>query len=189
MNRWSRRRQAEQALADAEQVRRDVEAELARTREAYDRALTESGVVLLQQVGPEVDGFHVSASMAQVLGWDPLAFLAPGILRGMVHPDDLATFAVAFPPPGSETLPPAPVIDLTDPADSTAPEATPAPTPSHDDLVVRFRTAAGHVGPRAAPPHRHPADAGFALARLAHRRQRRRGGPSHLAPLRRARRT
>ena len=36
--------------------------------------------------------------MVQVLGWDPLAFLAPGILRGMVHPDDLPTFAVAFPP-------------------------------------------------------------------------------------------
>ena len=159
MNRWSRRRQAEQALADAEQVRRDVEAELARTREAYDRALTESGVVLLQQVGPEVDGFHVSASMAQVLGWDPLAFLAPGILRGMVHPDDLATFAVAFPPPGSETLPPAPVIDLTDPADSTAPEATPAPTPSHDDLVVRFRTAGGtwaHVQLRPTGTRRMP---------------------------------
>ena len=157
MNRWSRRRlAAEQNLAAAELARRGAEAELTRTREAYDKALTDSGVVLLQQVAPDVDGFHVSSSMVQVLGWDPLAFLAPGILRGMVHPDDLAVFAVAFPPPGDLPALPAatPVIDLTESSDDA-----PAPAPSHDDLVVRFRTAAGgwaHVqlrpNPEVVPP-------------------------------------
>jgi diguanylate cyclase (GGDEF)-like protein len=141
VNRWSRRRlAAEQNLAAAELARRGAEAELTRTREAYDRALTDSGVVLLQQVAADVDGFHVSSSMVQVLGWDPLAFLAPGILRGMVHPDDLAVFAVAFPPPGHAPEAPAPVIDLTEPSSAGT---EPAPGPSHDDLVVRFRTAAG----------------------------------------------
>ncbi len=141
MNRWSRRRQAAQeALAELERARQGAEAELSRTRDAYDRALTDSGVVLLQQVGPDVDGFHVSSSMERVLGWDPLAFLAPGILRGMVHPDDLAIFAVAFPPPSSAPVAPGPVIDLTDPS---AEDAANPPAPSADDLVVRFRTAAG----------------------------------------------
>ncbi len=123
-------------------------------RDAYDRALTDSGVVLLQQVGPDIDGFHVSASMAHVLGWDPVAFLAPGILRGMVHPDDLSTFAVGFPPPARPepgTSPALPVIDLTEPDDEQ--EAVSVPAPSGDDLVVRFRTAAGgwaHVQVRPA---------------------------------------
>lgn len=141
MNRWSRRRQAAQeALAQVERARQSAESELSRTREAYDRALTESRVVLVQQVAPDVDGFHVSTSMIQVLGWDPLAFLAPGILRGMVHPDDLAVFAVAFPPPGSLEATPGAVIDLTE--TTTDVPSTP-PAPSGDDLVVRFRTAAG----------------------------------------------
>ncbi len=169
--RWGRRRQAEQALAEAEQVTDGLRGELARTRESYDRALADSGVVLVQQVAADVDGYHVSASMSTVLGWDPLAFLAPGILRGMVHPDDLATFAVAFPAPGQQPsptaaeptieAPPAPVIDLTGADEPDEPTTTPAPVGSAEpaagtaDLVVRFRTAAGawaHVQLRPTVP-------------------------------------
>ena len=178
MNRWSRRRRAEEALEVAEAARRHLESDLARAlavrdhldatrvqlqqeqdqlRDAYDRALTESGVVLLQQVGPECDGFHASMSMTEVLGWDPAVFLTPGILRGMVHPDDLETFAVGFPPPGSDSAhvdapAPTPVIDLTESASATVPATQPSAMGS-EDLVIRFRTAAGtwaHVQVRPA---------------------------------------
>lgn len=141
MNRWSRRRQAAQeAMEELERARHRAEAELLRTRAAYDQALTDSGVVLLQQLAPDIDGFHVSASMAHVLGWDPMAFLAPGILRGMVHPDDLDVFAAAFPEPTAEPAAPSPVIDLTESAPDPANDVPPA---SGEDLVVRIRTSAG----------------------------------------------
>lgn len=163
--RRSRRRQVAAALEQSDQARRDLESQLARTRDAYDRALVESGVVLLQQVSADVDGFHVSSSMSDVLGWDPMAFLAPGILRGMVHPDDLATFAVAFPPPAptepsatdpASTSTPT-VIDLTDSEPAAEPTPPPASPAVADDLVVRFRTAGGtwaHVQlrPAGGPP-------------------------------------
>ena len=162
--RRSRRRQVAAALEQSDQARRDLEFQLARTRDAYDRALVDSGVVLLQQVSADVDGYHVSSSMSDVLGWDPMAFLAPGILRGMVHPDDLATFAVAFPPPApaaaQEDVPEAvetAVIDLTDSESSTDDAASTPPPAAIDDLVVRFRTAGGtwaHVQlrPAGGPP-------------------------------------
>jgi len=184
VNRWSRRRRAEAALLAAEDTRRRIESDLSRAlaardqldatrvqlqneqdqlRDAYDRALTESGVVLLQQVGPNSDGFHVSMSMTEVLGWDPAVFLTPGILRGMVHPDDLATFAVGFPPPlvsdmtaGPPAPTPPPVIDLTESATGPEPEAQVCNAVG-EDLIVRFRTAAGawahvQVRPAEGPP-------------------------------------
>ncbi len=173
MNPWSRRRRAELALAEAERARAGLESDLAHTRRSYDQALGDSGVVLVQQTEPGVDAFHVSTSMTQVLGWDPLAFLNPGILRGMVHPDDLATFARAFPAPDTESVE---VIDLTAPAAvdaaatttsaSTEPvvladatEVEGAPAASADDLVVRIRTAAGewaHVQVRRVGTRRLP---------------------------------
>lgn len=162
MSPWSRRRRAEQALAEAEQARQGLEAELTHTRQAYDGALGDSGVVLVQQTAPGVDGFHVSTSMTRVLGWDPLAFLNPGILRGMVHPDDLATFSTVFPPPDTaEPAAAAPVIDLTSPETPTEADngTGTAPPASPDDLVVRFRTAAGgwaHVQIRRTGGRRLP---------------------------------
>jgi diguanylate cyclase (GGDEF)-like protein len=144
----------------ADRARTDLETELSRTREAYDRALGDSGVVLLQQVSPDVDGFHVSASMQTVLGWDPVAFLAPGILRGMVHPDDLSDFAVAFPPPRPLDDATPQVIDLTDTdTDTDTTDPVDRATASTDDLVVRFRTAAGgwaHVQLRPTGHHTLP---------------------------------
>ncbi|MHB1137327.1 MAG: putative bifunctional diguanylate cyclase/phosphodiesterase [Microthrixaceae bacterium] len=111
MSRRSRRRAEELARAAADAVAAEQAvsaaraaadaAALRRTRDAYDRALSDSGLVLLQQVAPGVDGYHLSSSLATVLGWDPTAFLNPGILRGMVHPDDLLAFARVLPPPGS----------------------------------------------------------------------------------------
>ena len=165
-----------------ERARQSAESELSRTREAYDRALTESRVVLLQQVAPDVDGFHVSTSMIQVLGWDPLAFLAPGILRGMVHPDDLAVFAVAFPPPGSLEATPGAGHRPDRDDDRRAVDA--AGPLARDDLVVRFRTAAGewaHVQLRPTGGKRLPGSvARGSLIDVTADEQR----PSHLAPVR-----
>ena len=143
MRHRSRRRRAEEARDRAELARSHAEDELGRTRAAYDQALADGGVVLLQQVSADVDGFHVSMSMAQVLGWDPLSFLSPGVLRSMVHPDDLSTFAVVFPSPGQSPnpqLPPMPVIDLTGTASTPI---TPQSQRVDDELIVRFRTAHG----------------------------------------------
>ncbi|MEX0767487.1 MAG: EAL domain-containing protein [Microthrixaceae bacterium] len=83
---------------------------LSRTRDSYDAALAESGVVLFQQVEPGSDGFHLSRSMREVFGWDPEVFRHPGILRGMVHPEDLAAFAALVP--------------LSDPLAATIPNST-----------------------------------------------------------------
>ena len=143
MRHRSRRRRAEEARDRAELARSHAEDELGRTRAAYDQALADGGVVLLQQVSADVDGFHVSMSMAQVLGWDPLSFLSPGVLRSMVHPDDLSTFAVVFPSPGQSPnpqLPPMPGIDLTGTASTPI---TPQSQRVDDELIVRFRTAHG----------------------------------------------
>ena len=85
------------AAADAAaRVLEQTEA-LERTRESYDSALAASGVVLFQQVEPGCDGFHLSRSMRQVFGWDPEVFANPGMLRGMVHPDDLEAFGALVP--------------------------------------------------------------------------------------------
>ncbi len=138
-------------------AREATERELVRTRAEYDRALADSGVVVVQQVAPDVDAFHVSRSMSQVMGWAPSTFRTPGVLRAMVHPDDLAVFATVFPPP-DVTDAPAPVIDLTDTAGPAAPAAVRL---SNDDPVVRFRTAAGpwaHVQLRRAATD--PSDGG-----------------------------
>ena len=183
MSRRSRRRAEELARAAAEAVAAEQAASaaraaadaaaLARTRDAYDRALSENGLVLLQQVAPGIDGFHLSTSLATVLGWDPAAFLNPGILRGMVHPDDLLAFAEVLPPSGTPAAPgndgppseELPVIDLTagaggTPAARSAPiEATardagaststsagaawPQPEAAAREAVVRFRSAQG----------------------------------------------
>lgn len=131
----------EQAVAE----RQRVEDELTRTRTAYDQALADSGVVLLQQVAYDVDGFHVSMSMADVLGWDPLSFLSPGILRGMVHPDDLDAFATIFPAPGrpgGPVTPNLPVIDLTNPNPTDLRPVAKAELRS-DELIIRFQTPQG----------------------------------------------
>jgi diguanylate cyclase (GGDEF)-like protein len=138
--------------------------ELARTRAEYDRALADSGVVVVQQVAADVDAFHVSRSMSQVMGWAPATFRTPGVLRAMVHPDDLPVFGTVFPPPGA-SVDPAAVIDLTD---TPAPVA-PAPVRlAIDDPVVRFRTGAGswaQVQLRRAPidPERVDAPLGGSL--------------------------
>jgi len=92
----------EAATALAELERRHAET-LGRTRTAYDQALADSRVVLFRQSAPGLDGYHLSSSMAAVLGWDPAAFLSPGILRGMVHPDDLDALAQVLPVPSPET--------------------------------------------------------------------------------------
>ncbi|MEI2698546.1 MAG: hypothetical protein V9E94_09405 [Microthrixaceae bacterium] len=184
MRHRSRRRRAEEARDRAELARSHAEDELGRTRAAYDQALADGGVVLLQQVSADVDGFHVSMSMAQVLGWDPLSFLSPGVLRSMVHPDDLSTFAVVFPSPGQSPnpqLPPMPVIDLTGTASTPI---TPQSQRVDDELIVRFRTAHGAWAQSAgASCSTQPCRGGS--ARLADRRHRRRTDPHALASLRR----
>lgn len=86
------------AAAAAESARLHDET-LQRIRAAYDLALAGSMVVLFQQTAPGVDGFHLSSSMSTVLGWDPTAFVNAGILRCMVHPDDLTALAEVLPPP------------------------------------------------------------------------------------------
>src|SRR5690606_3930319 len=103
-----------------------------------------AGVVLFRQTAAGSDSFHVSASMATVFGWDTAAFLSPGILRSMVHPDDAATFVEALAPGGSDEYDT--VIDLTA-------TGSPGPRRSHGpsslsaaaseelaDPVVRFRS-------------------------------------------------
>ena len=142
MSRRSRRRAEElaRAAADAAAVERTAAearahadaAHLARTRAAYDAALSESGLVLFQQATSGVDGYHLSSSLTTVLGWEPSAFLNPGILRGMVHPDDLLTFAQVLPPSGiarpAATADPRPAADHPGtgaPAQATGPVGTP----------------------------------------------------------------
>jgi len=130
-----------------------------RLRDDYDHALTEAGVVLVQQAAPGVDRYHVSSSVTAVLGWDPTAFLRPGVLRSVVHPADLSTFDRHLPIAPSAPVDPwveaDAVIDLTGDAGATtraggslparqrstpgrAEGAAPPPPP-----VVRFRTSAG----------------------------------------------
>ncbi|MFM7068833.1 MAG: diguanylate cyclase domain-containing protein, partial [Actinomycetes bacterium] len=121
--------------------RRRAEAELSRTRAAYDAALSESGVILFNQVAPGHDGHHVSPSMGTILGWEPTAFTAAGTLRALVHPDDLPALAAVLPPSGMPNPfgieSNGPLIDLTE-------SGTPAPAPVLvPDPVVRFRGADG----------------------------------------------
>jgi len=114
---------------------------LARTRDSYDAALAASGVVLFQQVEPGCDGFHLSRSMREVFGWDPEVFLNPGILRGMVHPDDLDAFAVLVPLG----------IDHSAPSESSTaqtPSAAPTEESSFIDLTVG---AAAELGASPRP--------------------------------------
>ncbi|MFN7148713.1 MAG: diguanylate cyclase domain-containing protein, partial [Microthrixaceae bacterium] len=143
-----------------EQERDAVAQQLERTRTTYDRALVDSGVVLVQQVAQELDAFHVSRSIAQVMGWTPSTFLTPGVLRAMVHPDDLAVFESVFPSPGS-TVAPTTVIDLTE---SPAPIAPRVARLADDDPIVRFRTATGtwaQVQLRRSSPDPAGADVGI----------------------------
>lgn len=135
---------------------------LERTRESYDSALAASGVVLFQQVEPGCDGFHLSRSMRQVFGWDPEVFANPGMLRGMVHPDDLEAFGALVPLVVNSLLPAShardnSVIDLTvgskaqissaenSPYGDTNPiDATSRPaTHNSTEASVRFRSAHG----------------------------------------------
>ena len=150
------------AAADAAaRVLEQTEA-LERTRESYDSALAASGVVLFQQVEPGCDGFHLSRSMRQVFGWDPEVFANPGMLRGMVHPDDLEAFGALVPLVVNPLLPVShardnSVIDLTvgskaqansaesSPFGDTNPiDATSRPaTHNSTEASVRFRSAHG----------------------------------------------
>ena len=150
------------AAADAAaRVLEQTEA-LERTRESYDSALAASVVVLFQQVEPGCDGFHLSRSMRQVFGWDPEVFANPGMLRGMVHPDDLEAFGALVPLVANPLLPASQardnsVIDLTvgskaqansaesSPFGDTNPiDATSRPaTHNSTEASVRFRSAHG----------------------------------------------
>jgi len=120
---------------------------------------------LFQQTAPGVDGFHLSSSMSSVLGWDPAAFMNPGILRGMVHPDDLTELAAVLPatrqsqpspspvPPRDDEILDDSVIDLTVGAGGLASnsrtptdpiDATSRPVGQRaDEVTVRFRSALG----------------------------------------------
>jgi len=121
-------------LNEIERARKDAEDRLGRLSAAYDTALAETGVVLFQRTAEGQDAFHVSASCTATLGWAPSTFLTPGVLRGLVHPDDLAIWDAAI---GGRT-----VIDLTHGTDPAARVTSPAlgadPSP-----VVRLRSATG----------------------------------------------
>ncbi|MCX6523474.1 MAG: GGDEF domain-containing protein [Actinobacteria bacterium] len=150
------------AAADAAaRVLEQTEA-LERTRESYDSALAASGVVLFQQVEPGCDGFHLSRSMRQVFGWDPEVFANPGMLRGMVHPDDLEAFGALVPLAVNPLLSAShardtSVIDLTvgskaqtsSAESSSFGDTTPIDAPSRPathnstEASVRFRSAHG----------------------------------------------
>ena len=103
--------------------------------------------MLFEQVAVGVDGFHTSASMATVLGWDPAAFRSEGVLRSIVHPADLSTFEGVLPAMPPATVDPwvetETVIDLTDPDPTlvATPEGMQITSPAP---VVRCRDAAGN---------------------------------------------
>ncbi|MDQ2678501.1 MAG: bifunctional diguanylate cyclase/phosphodiesterase [Actinomycetota bacterium] len=164
MSRRSRRRAAEAAIAQQaaalesqmnaqlSALRERADAEVARVRADYDAALAASGTVFFQEVAPGSDTFHVSTSAEQVLGWQPVMFLTPGMFRAMVHPDDLERFdhQLAHAGRGSngpETRPaPSPIIDLTTGSPLTvskAPLPSPGPPAQPLDGPVRFRSAGG----------------------------------------------
>lgn len=154
--------------------RRIVEATTA-VRNGYDRAITDAGVVLFQQVGPDCDGHFVSPSMATVLGWDAAAFREPGTLRRLVHPDDLALFRSVAPDSADRGLPTdlsdaidlrsgplgsgplgngllgngeaLDVVDAAIPSLSAAGAVDASPYPTDDEPVVRFLTATGSYRP------------------------------------------
>jgi EAL domain-containing protein (putative c-di-GMP-specific phosphodiesterase class I)/GGDEF domain-containing protein len=88
--------------------RRTAERELVAMRAAYDDALVAGGLVIVRQVHVGADAHHVSASVAEVLGWDPSSFLQPGRLRGLVHVEDLPTFRTV----GMATHAEAPIVRL-----------------------------------------------------------------------------
>lgn len=153
-------------MVTAPATREVLHPDVARMRGDYDRALTDAGVVLIRQVAPGVDRFHVSTSVTAVLGWDPTAFLRDGVLRSVVHPADLATFdellPVSRPHPVDPWVDAEAVIDLTGAAPRpgsagvpatrrTSTDRTPAERPAP---AVRFRSAAGqwrHLQVRVAP--------------------------------------
>ncbi len=125
-------------------------------RDGYDRALVDAGVVLFQQVVPEVDGHYVSSSMLDMLGWDPTAFRDGGTLRRLVHPDDLPAFRALVPIADGSHLPaveetaanPTTVgptsIDLTlIGAAVDAPDSATVPPGTNDEALT---------GPLAPPP-------------------------------------
>lgn len=138
---------AEKARLDAERAKH-IEA-LENLRLAYDQALGDAGVVLFQQTSSGADAFHVSSSVSQVLGWEPAVFLNEGILRGMVHPDDLAALdralAVGVEEDRDELLlDEMSVIDLTSGAASPLLKAAgnrPAQAPGGSEVTLRFRTS------------------------------------------------
>jgi diguanylate cyclase (GGDEF)-like protein len=142
---------AERAAAD-ERAEADA-ATLDRTRRAYDVALGESGVVLFQQIVDGMDGFHLSASLTEVLGWEPSAFHSPGILRGMVHPDDLLRFAQVVPPPSAARAADARTAAGADPSRAGAESGTVPGTESTDpaEMPVIDLTAGTHDGSRRIP--------------------------------------
>lgn len=145
--------------------RRRIEEATAAVRDGYDRALTDAGVVLFQQVAAGVDGHYVSSSMATTLGWDATAFREPGTLRRLVHPDDLSTFRSIVPlddatPDRADAMAAAEptstdaAIDLRGVAPSPLSGSAPTPTLDSDEHIVRFLTAAGTYRPmlvRIAP--------------------------------------
>lgn len=143
MTRRSRRREA---IAAAERALERSEQQQHELRRAYDDALTRSGVVLIQQVAAGRDAYHLSASVAEVLGWDPSVFLGTGVLRGMVHPDDLERFeqavTTALTPAGTAAAPR--VIDLTDSLPDRKPSRTAGPVVEAAGApVLRFRSGGG----------------------------------------------
>jgi len=149
-----------------EVVRPDLDA----VRGDYDDALAAAGVVLVQQVAPGIDRYHVSRSVTAVLGWDPTAFLRDGALRSVVHPADLPTFDEHLPVGPTDPVDPwvdatvddATVIDLTGrPTTAGAAPGTVRPAhrgqlpPGEPAPAVRFRSAAGqwrHLQLRVTAP-------------------------------------
>ncbi len=130
---------------------RRIDEATAIVRDGYDRAITDAGVVLFQQVGPGVDGHYVSVSMAAVLGWDAAAFREPGTLRRLVHPDDLAVFRSVAPDGTDADERIETTIDLRgnepDPATTAAVAGRASRDDTADEPVVRFLTAAGGYRP------------------------------------------
>jgi diguanylate cyclase (GGDEF)-like protein len=120
---------------------RATEDQAARIRDDYDRALREAGVVLFQQVAPGTDAYHVSASMAAVLGWEPRAFLADGVLQSIIHPGDLALFEQAITDAEAERVATTheTVIDLTGNHSTGGPLALEPPHGTERPLATTVR--------------------------------------------------
>ncbi|MGI9579268.1 MAG: EAL domain-containing protein [Microthrixaceae bacterium] len=82
--------------------RKRAESALAAIRGLYDQSYVDSGIVLIQQTAAGADSHHVSGSVHNLLGWDPVAFTTPGTLRAIVHVEDLPAFRTCASDPTAE---------------------------------------------------------------------------------------